>query len=213
MYPRHSFLAACLIVLTATLSSKEDQRSQSLGSIDLWAGATHTYTFSNGIIQCKPGQSGTIYTRRQYANFSVSFEFRLPAGGNNGLAIRYPGHGIPAYAGMCELQVLDNSAARYNDLDPRQYHGSAYGMVAARKGALKPVGEWNQQTVTVIGSAIRVELNGEPILDANLSEVTEFMQNKAHPGKDLRSGHFGLAGHQSPVAFRNIVISEITDAH
>mgnify|MGYP000370228801 CR=1 FL=1 len=40
-----------------------------------------------------------------------------------------PGSGDTAYVGMCELQVLDNDAPKYAKLDPRQYHGSAYGMV------------------------------------------------------------------------------------
>ena len=54
---------------------------------------------------------------------------------NNGLAIRYPGEGdTAAYVGMCELQILDDSTTKYGKLDPRQYHGSAYGMVPAKVG-------------------------------------------------------------------------------
>ena len=76
---------------------------------------------------------------------------------------------------MCELQVLDDTPTKYAKLDPRQSHGSAYGMVAAKRGYLRPVGEWNFQEVTVKGSTIKVELNGTVILDADLSQVTEFM--------------------------------------
>ena len=74
---------------------------------------------------------------------------------------------------MCELQVLDNDADQYKTLDPRQYHGSAYGMVAAHRGYLRPPGVWNYQEVTVKGSTIQVELNGTRILDADLSKVTK----------------------------------------
>ena len=105
---------------------------------------------------------------------------------------------------MCELQVLDDTAPKYAKLDPRQYHGSAYGMVAAKRGYLRPVGEWNFQEVTVKGSTIKVELNGTMILDADLSKVTEFMDNKPHPGKDRTTGHFGFAGHNDPVEFRRV---------
>ncbi|MGD7652640.1 MAG: 3-keto-disaccharide hydrolase [Verrucomicrobiales bacterium] len=182
-------------------------------SSDGWAGAVENYSFENGMIQCKKGKGGTIYTKKEYTDFIVCFEFKLPAGGNNGLAIRYPGEGDPAYSGMCELQVLDNTAPEYAKLDPRQFHGSAYGMVAAKRGHLKPVGEWNKQTVTVKGSTIKVVLNGVEILNADLSTVTEFKSDSPHPGKDLKKGHFGFAGHGSPVAFRNATIKEISDAN
>lgn len=171
-----------------------------------WSGPTDEYEVRQGAIVCRPDHGGTIYTKEEYSDFVVRFEFKLPKGGNNGLAIRYPGRGDTAYVGMCELQVLDNDS--YPKLDPRQYHGSAYGMAAAHRGYLRPVGEWNFQEVTVKGSAIRVELNGTAILDADLSKVKEFMGG-AHPGKDRKSGHFGFAGHGDAVAFRNIRIRRI----
>jgi hypothetical protein len=139
----------------------------------------------------------------------VRLEFQLPPGGNNGLAIRYPGQGDTAYLGMCELQILDDDAPQYVRLDPRQFHGSAYGMVPAHRGYLRPNGQWNYQQVTVRGSTIRVELNGTLILDADLSQVTSFMGNRPHPGIARTSGHFGLAGHSDPVRFRALRIRRL----
>jgi 3-keto-disaccharide hydrolase len=174
-----------------------------------WAGPLDQYEIADGTVRCKPNQGGTIFTEREYSDFVARLEIKLPPGGNNGLAIRYPGEGDTAYVGMCELQVLDNDAAKYASLDPRQYHGSVYGMVAAHRGYLRPVGEWNFEEVTVQGSRITVELNGTRIVDADVAQVTEFLDGKAHPGKDRRSGHFGFAGHNDPVAYRNIAIREI----
>ena len=111
---------------------------------------------------------------------------------------------------MCELQILDDGAQQYaKSLDPRQAHGSAYGMVAAKRGYLRPVGQWNFEEVTVKGSKIKVELNGTVILDADLSQVKEFMANSPHPGKDRTSGYFGFAGHNDPVEFRNVSIKTL----
>jgi Domain of Unknown Function (DUF1080) len=171
-----------------------------------WAGPVENYQIVDGTIACKPKSGGTIYTKQVYGDFAVRFEFKLPPAGNNGLAIRYPGQGDTAYVGMTELQVLDTEAPAYAKLDPRQTHGSAYGMAAARRGYLRPVGEWNVQEVTVKGSTIVVELNGTNILDADLSTITDYLDGKAHPGKDRKEGHFGFAGHGDPVAFRNIRI-------
>ncbi len=174
-----------------------------------WTGAVEGYEVKDGAIVCKAGQGGTLYTRASYRNFVVRLEFRLPPAGNNGLAIRYPGSGDPAYAGMTELQVLDDTDPKYASLDPRQAHGSAYGMVASTRGHLRPVGEWNAQEVTVTGSMIKVVLNGTTILDTDLATVTTFMADTPHPGKDRTEGHFGLAGHNDPVVFRNIRIREL----
>lgn len=178
-----------------------------------WAGPTENYTIADGAVFCQPGHGGTIYTEDEYANFQARVEFRLPPGGNNGLAIRYPGEGNPAYDGMTELQVLDTEHPIYaGALDPRQAHGSAYGQAAAVAGYLRPTGEWNFEEVTVDGSTIRVELNGSVILDADLSEITEFMADTPHPGKDFTKGHFGFAGHNDPVRFRDIAIKRLPDS-
>ncbi len=176
-----------------------------------WTGAVDNYEVVDGAIQCKKGKGGVLHTKDEYGDFKVRFEFKLPKGGNNGLAIRYPGQGDTAYVGMCELQVLDDNyeQATNSKIDPRQTHGSAYGMIAAKRGFQRPIGEWNYQEVTVKGSKITVELNGNVILDGDLAEVKDFMANSPHPGKDRTSGFFGFAGHSDPVAFRNVFIKKL----
>lgn len=180
-------------------------------SLNGWTGAVDNYEVADGSIRCKTGKGGVLHTRDEYGDFVVRLEFKVPPGGNNGLAIRYPGEGDTAYTGMCELQVLDNNAPQYAKLDPRQYHGSAYGMAAAARGYQRPAGEWNYQEVTVVGSTIKVELNGSVILDTDLSQVKDVMANTPHPGKDRTQGYFGFAGHSDPVEFRNIRIKELSN--
>jgi hypothetical protein len=197
------------------LASKNDSGFTNLfdgKSLDGWAGAVENYEVVDGHIVCKAGKGGVLHTKDEYADFVARLEFKLPPGGNNGLAIRYPGEGDTAYVGMCELQILDTEHPKYKGLDPRQAHGSAYGMVAAHRGYLRPTGDWNFQEVTVQGSKIKVELNGTVILDADLSTVTEFLADKPHPGKDRTAGYFGLAGHNDPVEFRNIQIKRLEAA-
>lgn len=178
-----------------------------------WTGPIENYQVVEGAIQCRTGKGGTIYTKDEYSDFIARLEFKLPRGGNNGLAIRYPGHGNAAYDGMCECQVLDDNyeQATSQQIDPRQAHGSAYGMVAAARGYQHSIGEWNYEVVTVKGPTIKVELNGTVILDADLSKVdmANVMGNSAHPGKDLTRGFFGFAGHNDAVAFRNILIKKL----
>ncbi len=173
-----------------------------------WAGPLDRNSVVDGTIL---SNHGTIYTEREYEDFVVRFEFLLPPAGNNGLAIRYPGEGDTAYVGMCEIQVLDDDHPQYAELDPRQYHGGIYGMIAPHRGFVRPPGEWNYQEVTVEGSRIRVELNGVVIVDGDVAEVTDFMGRNGdrYVGRTRTRGHFGFAGHGDPVRFRNIEIKEI----
>lgn len=173
-----------------------------------WAGPLDNCEVRDSAIAWRRGSGGTIYTKEEFSDFVARLEIKLPKGGNNGLAIRYPGHGDTAYEGMCEIQVLDDNYEKNTGekIDPRQAHGSAYGMVAAARGYQRPLGEWNYEEVTIKGPTIKVEMNGYVILDTDLSKVHDYMHGSKHPGKDRTSGSFGFAGHNDPVMFRDISI-------
>lgn len=167
------------------------------------------YGVKDGVIYCSKGGGGRLYTEKEYADFIVRFEFKLEEGSNNGLGIRAPYEGDPAYVAM-ELQILDDNSARYSGkLRPAQYHGSVYDVVPAKPGALKKAGEWNSQEVTAIGRRIEVVLNGQTILEANLNEVTNPAVLGKHPGLLRDRGHIGFLGHNDYLEFRNIRIKEL----
>jgi hypothetical protein len=179
-----------------------------------WGGPVDEYEVKDGAIVCKPHKGGTIHTIEEFTDFEAKLEFKLPPGGNNGLAIRYPGKGNTAYDGMCELQILDDTSPQYEHLDPRQYCCSVYGVVPAHRGYLRPVGEWNFEHVMVKGSTIRVELNGTTVINTdvgkfNADDTTQFMHNSKHPGLMRTKGTFGFAGHNDPVEFRSIRIKSL----
>jgi hypothetical protein len=181
-------------------------------NLDGWAGATDAVRVVDGALVWQPKKGGTLYTKEEFSDFTARLEVKLPPRANNGLAIRFPGRGNPAYDGMCELQILaeDYDKDGRNKIDPRQAYGSAYGMVAAHRGYQRPANEWNYQEVTVVGSTIKVELNGTPILNADLSSVTKFMGNKPlPPGRTRTRGHFGFAGHHDAVLFRNVEVKPL----
>lgn len=186
-------------------------------NLDGWAGVVDSVEVKNGVIVWKQGKSGVPYWNKELGDFKARVMFKLPPGGNNGLAIRYPGTGNAAYDGMTELQILDENYNQVKKLPPakhidlRQYHGSAYGLIAAARGYQHPIGEWNFQEVTVQGPRITVELNGTIILDADVSTVdlATVMANKSHPGKDRPRGFFGFAGHNDPVEFKDVAIKEL----
>ncbi|MCL1821477.1 MAG: DUF1080 domain-containing protein [Prolixibacteraceae bacterium] len=182
--------------------------------LDGWTGNKVDYFAQEGMIVCQPSGhgSGNLYTEKEYSDFIIRFEFQLTPGANNGLGIRSPLHGDAAYVGM-ELQILDNDADIYKNLEAYQYHGSVYGVIPAKRGFLKPVGEWNVQEVQAIGNRIKITLNGEVILDGDIAEAskngTQTIDNQKHPGLLNKSGHIGFLGHGSSLKFRNLRIKTL----
>ena len=181
-------------------------------NLDGWVGNKTDYVVEDGLIVLHPGNggSGNLFTEKEYSNFNFRFEFQLTPGANNGLGIRAPLEGDAAYVGM-ELQILDNTAEKYKDLHDYQYHGSVYGVIPAKKGFLKPVGEWNQEEVIVQGDSVTVILNGEVILAGNIREASKggTLDGKKHKGLKNKKGHIGFLGHGDSLSFRNIRIREL----
>jgi HEAT repeat protein len=178
-----------------------------------WVGDKKGYVVENGKIVVYPERgSGNLYTEKEYGDFILRLEFKLTPEANNGLAIRAPLKGNAAYEGM-EIQILDNTAELYKDLEPYQYHGSIYGVVPAKRGHLKPVREWNQEEVTAQGKRIIVILNGVTIVDADIAEAgtPQTLDGRDHPGLKREKGHIGFLGHGYRVEFRNLRIKELAD--
>ncbi len=176
-----------------------------------WTGDTKGYAARDGRIVLDPKLGGgNLFTVGEYGDFIFRFEFKLSPGANNGLAIRAPLTGNPAYDGM-ELQILDNPAAKYKTLKPYQFHGSIYGVVPAKRGYLKPTGQWNSQKVIAKGRRIKVILNGATIVNADIEKAStpQTMDGRDHPGLKRKKGHLGFAGHGDYLEFRNISIKTL----
>ncbi len=175
-----------------------------------WAGAD--FAVEDGILVCHGHHGGGLsYTKSEFTNFVMRFEVKLSPGANNGLNFRTDG------AIWNEIQILDDTHPTFTNLHPYQAHGSIYGVAPAKRGFLKPVGEWNYHEVTADGSHIKVRLNGEVIVDVELSklDLDKCLDGTAHPGLRRTHGGIGWLGHlngyeqQGPVFFRNLRIKTL----
>lgn len=176
-----------------------------------WAGDTKGYVVENGAIVCK---GNILRTEKEYGDFVFRFEFKLPPGGNNGVGLRYSGKGDAAFKEGMEIQILDDGHDKYKGIAPYQSHGSIYGVAAAKRGHLKPAGEWNEQEIVAHGTKIKVTLNGTVILDADIAAFADGKEKtldkrEDHQGLSRKAGYIGFLGHGDPVAFRNIRVKEI----
>jgi hypothetical protein len=177
------------------------------GKMEAWGAA-------DGVLFTTGSGGGWLMTAKEYGDFELRLEYKMPVNGNSGVALRSPLQGDPAYTGM-EIQLLDDDGPAYKSLKPTQYTGSIYDVVAAKRGATRPAGEWNQMQITAKGRKITVTLNGKEIVNANLDEYKDRVKANpekklaAHPGLEREKGHLGLQSHGSRVEFRNLYVKPL----
>lgn len=179
------------------------------GRSDVWGAA-------DGVLFVEGSRGGWLLTEKDYADFELRFEYKMPKLGNSGVALRAPLGADPAYAGM-EIQLLDDKTwvERYPALKPVQLTGAIYDVVAPSKDATKPAGEWSTMRIVAQGRKVLVELNGMVIVDANLDDhkdrVKEDTEKKlrAHPGLERMTGRLGFQSHDGRVEFKNVRVKEL----
>jgi hypothetical protein len=180
--------------------------------INEWTGNTVGYVIKEGALVVNPenGSGGDLFTKNEYSDFVYRFDFQLTPGANNGIGIHAPLQGDAAYLGM-EVQVLDSEDPQYANLQPYQYHGSVYGVMPAKRGFLRPIGEWNNEEIMVKGTKIKVTLNGTVILEGDYMAASKngTIDHNEHPGLLNKTGHIGFLGHGDILRFKNMRIKRL----
>ena len=147
------------------------------GKIDKWGAA-------DGLLFTKGSGGGWLMTDKEYGDFELRLEFKVPKAGNSGVALHTPSRAHPHLDAGMEIQILDDpwylDDKNYKGLKQTQRTGSIYGVVPPSKDALKPVGEWNSFRIVARGRRITIELNGTKVVDANLDDYKD--QAKEHSG-------------------------------
>lgn len=179
---------------------------QDLSGWEQVGGQAAAWQVTDGVLYTDGAGGGWLSTAREYGNFRLELEFRVPEGGNSGVFLRAPRVGDPAYAGL-EIQVLDDYADKYADLQSWQYTGSIYGVLAPSSRESHKAGRWQSMVIVCEGPQVQVTLNGEGIVDANL--IAYMHLEKSHPGLKRRGGYIGLQNHSTRVEYRNIRLTEL----
>lgn len=195
-------------------------------SLHKWTGNKVNYVPLDGTIDVTAsyGGGGNLYTKKEYGDFVLRFEFRfLHEAVNNGIGIRTPMGVDAAFDGM-EIQVLDHDAPIYRDLHAYQQHGSVYGVIAAKRVVFPPLGEWNVEEIRAVSDHITVTVNGEVILDGNIREACQghavapdggtenpyMIDHRNHPGLFNKRGHIAFCGHGAGIQFRRVRILDLS---
>ncbi|HVU86114.1 MAG TPA: DUF1080 domain-containing protein [Pirellulales bacterium] len=200
--------AACM--LTTLPSSAGEWKSlfngKDLGGWQAIDGPASSWKVEDGLLFCSGQGSGWLSTDKEYGNFELELEFRVPANGNSGVFLRAPHKGNPAFEGM-EIQVLDDYGPDYTNLKPTQYCGSLYDVAPASPRVSKKAGEWQKMQIICNGNSVKVSLNGTQIVNADLTAHPDKLPT--HPGLKRTTGYLGLQNHGSRLDYRNIRIREL----
>lgn len=161
------------------------------------------------LIQPRDGEKGWsrwnayLWSDQRYKDFVLDVEYAYPPGGNSGVYFRVGDRNDPVKRGI-EAQILDSSE-KAEPLTSHDHGGIVGTKLAASKNKSQPPGIWNRMVITCIGSHVKIELNGEPIVHGHLDET---------PMKDRpMEGYIGFQDHGQPnnIQFRNIRIRELKD--
>lgn len=169
----------------------------------------------NAVLHGSEPRGTWLVSDRQYDDFIIEFEFKLPEQGNSGFGFRFPGKGDPAFDGL-ELQMVDPRYYGNEEAAPDTLTGGLYKAVAPQAQVLRPM-DWNKYEIAVQGPFVKVVLNGVHVLDVDLDNQEQRIQRHdgtwAPPLKDRpRRGHIGFqelsrgGGH---VQIRNVRIQEL----
>jgi len=202
-------LLITLIVLAPLLSAEDKDWVTLYNGKDLtgWQTTGNWLPQKDGslLIQPRKGEKGWqrysayLWSKKKYKDFVLHVEYKYPPKGNSGIHFRVGDLSNPVNTGI-EAQVLDSFGKK--KVGPHD-HGGIIRTVGASKNMSRKPGQWNTMIVTCKGHHLKVQLNGEGIVDIQLNKT---------PMKDRPlEGHIGLQDHGEPnnLHFRNIKIKEL----
>jgi len=174
-------------------------------------GNPESWGVEDGCIVCRAQKGGYLYTEdRSFQNFVLSLEFKHQPKANSGVFFRWTDLDDPVQTGM-EIQILDTHGR-----EPTTTHccGALYDIQAPTRNTCAPAGEWNRMLLTADGPNVTVELNGETVVEVDLSRWTtpgknpDGSENKFEKAycEMVDAGHLGLQDHGGHCWFRELKV-------
>lgn len=188
--------------------------NQDLTGWEVVDGKPDSWEFKDGVLSCVAPGGGWVQTLAMYSDFELRFQYQLSPGGNSGVSLRYPGHGNPSLEGL-EIQLIDDHAEKYADIQPQQATGSLYFAAAPQvRDAALPAGNWNHCAIRCVGQRLEVTINDKLVNEIDLSQINTRVDGVSRPISSVRSpmGTIALQSHSTRVDFRGVVLRDLTQA-
>jgi len=179
--------------------------------LDGWQGLPEPVTafaVEGNEIRVQKGEQGAIFTKDQYQDFVLKFDFLVDSGSECGVALRSPMTTNPIELGpVIQLSGERLKAGRSPLLGAP--HGSLIGIQESESPWIRPNSEWNSQEIRCYGRQIVVLVNGRLVLDVNLNRIDDKKALAAYPGVLRDKGAIGLIAYGSELRLKNLEIREL----
>lgn len=201
------FCLSCAGVVAAAQPKSDDGFVSLYNGKDLsgWETTGNWFAEDEGVLAIVPreGEKGWkrfdayLWSQKQYGDFSLDVEYKIPPKGNSGIFVRVKDPKNPVETGI-EVQISDTYGKK--EVGPHDC-GGIIGTVGPTKNMAKPADQWNRMIVTCRGKRLVVEFNGEKVVDVDL-------EGTSRSDRPL-VGYVGLQDHGLPLRFRNIRIKPL----
>jgi hypothetical protein len=169
------------------------------------------WSVRDGVLTSSAGSgAGWLATDREYSDFELTLEYRLPAGGNSGVFVRMPKSGVPIGADFMEVQLQDDASARPQERTASHRTGAIYNILGSSRAAVAPANSWNKVSIRFVGREVSVRINDADVLQGNLERIAA--GKRVRPDVRRTTGSIGLQWNRASAEFRNIRIRRIDSA-
>lgn len=151
----------------------------------------------DGVIEYVEQNGGGLQSRDRYDNFILRYDYKIGPNCNNGVHLRAPRSNRASKIGF-EIQMFGDHGVTPN----KNSTGSVYDVIAPTVNASKPSGEWNTMEIMVMGSYLRVTMNGQVVQNIDFDDHEELKYR-------LRDGFIRITDHNDYVAWKNIRIKRL----
>ena len=155
------------------------------------------------------GHPQKIYTKKEYDNFVLRFDYFMPTNGVGTVGLRTALGECPCKAGVA-IALADDFGFEKGGLEADRFSGSIVGVQPSRREPnirldwkrdsgntyAKPAGRWNMVEVRAVGERVTVMLNGEIVSDASV---------KGRPAK----GRICLVGKDKEVKWMHLRVKRV----
>jgi hypothetical protein len=170
-----------------------------------WTTTGNWFAEDQGVLAIVPrsGEKGWkrfdayLWSEKQYGDFSLDVEYKIPPGGNSGIFVRVKDPKDPVETGI-EVQISDTHGKK--EVGPHDC-GGIIGTIGPSKNMAKPADQWNRMIVTCRGKRLVVEFNGQKVVDVDLKGTSRSDRPLV--------GYVGLQDHGLPLRFRNVRIKPL----
>ncbi|MCI0746840.1 MAG: DUF1080 domain-containing protein [Verrucomicrobia subdivision 3 bacterium] len=176
---------------------------------------TNQWVIDNGALKTVPGRAIDLVTRERFKDFDLSFEWKVPPGGNSGVMYNVDELGSAPWHSGPEYQIVDD-VKHPDGRNPKTSAGSLYALIAPNDAkTLKPVGEWNHSRIVVKDARVEHWLNGAKVLEYEWNspsvraEVKRSKFNEHATFMGNSEGHIVFQHHGEEVWFRNIRVKRL----